>query len=387
MSRRRIRTLLPMACDGVGPSMTCINISNGSYRAGYDTHVFAVRRRMPKPDVPMTLALRNILSSLPYPSINRQAARWLENRFLNSVRPGDLAYLWPAASVDVHRILYERGIPVILEGINTRMLTARKILDTAYEEMGLKPTHKITDARIAEEEEKYTYASAIFAPNLEVERALAGSPLENRILPTSYGVDIRKASPQRSYENSDALTFMFCGYACIRKGIHFVLEAWRSMPGKHRLQIVGKIEPIIAERYADILASDRVEIVGFVDDVHSYFARADVFLMPSLEEGGPQVTYEAAIHGLPIVASPMGAGRFGDTEDGIITVEPRNVEAMLEAFIQLTRSTDLREALGRRCRDLSEQYDWDRVGATRAHMLTTAFNNNEFTFPASVTLA
>lgn len=376
-----------MACDGVGPSMTCINISNGSYRAGYDVDIFAVRRRMPRPDVPMTLALPNILSNLPYPSINRQAARWLEKRFLNSIRPDDIAYLWPAASVEVHRILHDRGVPVILEGINTRMLTARKILDAAYENMGLRPTHRITDERIAEEEEKYTYASAIFAPNLEVERALEGSPLEHRILPTSYGVDIRKASPQRSYEHSTALTFMFCGYACIRKGIHFVLDAWRSMPDKHRLQIVGKIEPIIAERYADILGSDRVDIVGFVDDVHSYFAEADVFLMPSLEEGGPQVTYEAAIHGLPIVASPMGAGRFGDTEDGIITVDPRNVEAMLEAFIKLAQSTDLRETLGRRCRDLSKQYDWDSVGASRAEMLTGAFNNNEFAFPAAVTPA
>lgn len=369
---RRIRTLLAMACDGGGPSQTCLNIMNGAHRAGYAVDVFANRRRVPRQDVPMILSLPgSILAQLPYQRVVAQASRWLEQRFLRSVQPGEIAYLWPAASLEVHRLLHERGIPIVLEGINTRMASARRILDAAYEEFGVAPTHGITDERIAEEEEKYHFCQAIFAPNRHVESALVGSPLEHRVLPSSYGVNTKKASLHRNYSENKALTFMFCGYACVRKGMHFLLDAWQKMPAQHRLQIVGKIEPIIAERYADLLNSDRVELVGFVDNVHPYFSRADAFLMPSLEEGGPQVTYEAAVHGLPIVASPMGASRLGDEEGTMLIVEPSDRDAFEDALAQVIHSVELRRALGEKARDCVPYFDWDAVGARRAEQLQT----------------
>jgi len=367
-----IRALLAMACDGGGPSQTCLNIMNGAYRAGYAVDVFANRRRIKKPEVPMTLSLPGpILAQLPYRKVAAAASRALERRFLRSIRSGEIAYLWPAASLKVHRVLYERNIPVVLEGINTRMSSAREILDAAYEDFGVEPSHGITNERIAEEEEKYHYCQAIFAPNRHVESALAGSSLENRILSTSYGVDTKEASPPRDYPVKEALTFMFCGYACVRKGMHFLLDAWQKMPGPHRLQIVGNVEPIIAERYATLLNSDRIELVGFVDDVHSYFSQADVFVMPSLEEGGPQVTYEAALHGLPIIASPMGASRLGDEEGTMLIVEPSDRDSLEDALDQVIRSAELRRALGARARECVPYFDWDVVGARRAEQLQT----------------
>lgn len=371
-NERPIRTLLAMACDGGGPSQTCINIMTGAHRAGYSVDIFANRRRIKRPEVPMKLSLPGpLLATLPYRKVVSRASRILENFFLKSIQPGEIAYLWPAASLRVHRLLHERGIQVVLEGINTRMASARQILDAAYEDFGVEPSHGITDARIAEEEEKYRYAQAIFAPNRHVESALVGSPLENRILPSSYGVDTKKASPPRDYPAKEALTFMFCGYACVRKGMHFLLDAWQNIPGPHRLQIVGKVEPIIAERYAQLLNSDRVELVGFVDDVHQYFARADAFVMPSLEEGGPQVTYEAAVHGLPIIASPMGASRLGDTDGTMLIVEPSDRDAFEDALDQVICSAELRQALGSRARERVPYFDWDAVGARRAEQLQT----------------
>jgi len=258
-----------------------------------------------------------------------------------------------------------------MEGINTRMASAREILDAAYEDFGVEPSHGITDERIAEEEAKYHYSQAIFAPNRHVESALTGSPLENRILSSSYGVDTKKASPPRDYPVKESLTFMFCGYACVRKGMHFLLDAWQNISGPHRLQIVGNVEPIIAERYATLLNSGRVELVGFVDDVHHYFSQADVFVMPSLEEGGPQVTYEAAVHGLPIIASPMGASRLGDEEGTMLIVEPSDRDAFEDALDQMIRSVELRRALGMRARAHVPYFDWDAVGARRAEQLQT----------------
>lgn len=367
-SRKPIRTLLPMACDGVGPSQTCINLMNGAVRAGYDADIFAVRRRICRQDVPVHMPLCGVATYLPYPWVAEPLQKRLEDKFLRSLKDGDIAYLWPAASLDIHKKLRDRGIPVVLEAINTRMASAKRILDEAYEDLGVAPQHGITDQRIAEEEEKYKYSNAIFAPNKNVEAALANSPMVGRIVPASYGVDTSKVHDHtRRIADDSAQTFMFCGYCCVRKGVHFLLEAWKKMPGKHRLLLVGGMEPLIAERYKDILSDDRIEYVGFVKDVHAQFARADVFIFPSLEEGGPQVTYEAALHGLPIIASPMGASRLGDTEGTMLIVEPRRTDDLLAALEQVSESRELRESLGRTAFDAVQYFDWNEVGARRAN--------------------
>jgi glycosyltransferase involved in cell wall biosynthesis len=295
---RLMRTLLPMACDGVGPSETCLNLLRGAHNAQFPVELFANRCRTVERNVPMRVAVPAPLDHLPYRWTADIASRRIERMFLNAVTPDDIAYLWPSVSLETHRMLHAHGVPIVLEGINTRMASAKKILDAAYADFGIPPSHGITQARVDEEEEKYEYADAIFAPNGHVEAALKGSRLENRILASSYGVDTSRASPEReSYKREGPLTFMFCGYACVRKGVHLLLEAWKHMPKTHKLQFVGRVEPVIAERYRALLASDQVELVGFVDNVHDWFAKADVFVFPSLEEGGPQVVYEAALHG------------------------------------------------------------------------------------------
>lgn len=373
-SGKRIMTLLSMACDGVGPSFTCLQIANGMHLAGFDTHVFATRRRIRAPDFPLVTAVPQAFSFLPYGWLSEPAMKGIERRFLDRLHEGDIAFLWPAASLEVHKTLHERGVTVVMEGINTRMASARKILDAAYQDFGMAPVHGITDARIAEEEAKYRYADAIFAPNRWVEAALEGSPLEGRFLSSSYGVDASRASPERSYKPDGAdLTFVFCGYACVRKGVHHLLDAWKRMGGQHKLQFVGTVEPVIAERYRDILASDRVEMVGFVKDVHPYFAQADGFIMPSLEEGGPQVTYEAALHGLPIVASPMGASRIGDTDGAMLIVDPRRTDDLLGALTRLVESAELRATIGREARRRAFGFNWPDVGARRGQMLQDRF--------------
>jgi glycosyltransferase involved in cell wall biosynthesis len=168
-------------------------------------------------------------------------------------------------------------------------------------------------------------------------------------------------------------TVFFRQAACVRKGVHHLLDAWAQMGGRHKLQFVGAIEPAIAERYRDLLTSDRVEVVGFVDDVHPWFAKADVFVMPSLEEGGPQVTYEAALHGLPIIASPMGACRIGDRDGALLIVEPSRTEDLLQAMTLLADDFDLRAELGREARKRAFGFHWPDVGARRAQLLRETF--------------
>lgn len=367
-----------MACDGVGPSFTCLQIVSGMTDGGFPAEVFAVRKRGAFPGVRLKLSMPGPLGLLPYRWIADHGHALIERRYLSSIREGDVAYLWPSASLAMHRILHDRGFSIVLEGINTRMASARLILDQAYDAFGIAPAHGITDARIAEEEEKYHFASAIFAPSRAVEKALQGSPLEQAVLSSSYGVlNVDRSSTPRDYAAAGRpVTVMFCGYACVRKGVHHLLEAWKDVPAPHRLRIVGRIEPAIAERYGDILNSDRVDCIGFVKDVHPWFASADVFVMPSLEEGDPLVTYEAASHGLPILASEMGAGRMGDTPGALKLIDPANRDSFVEALTELVTSPELRAELGKGVHALVRNFTWSQVGKRRGALLQTWFGQS-----------
>lgn len=363
--RRVLSTLLPMASDGVGPSFTCTRLLQGTERAGQPTALYVNRFRMEAEGVPVHAMLPGMLARLPYRFLHRPASALLERWYLASLSDSDIAYLWPSASLAAHREAQRRGVPILLEGINTRMAAAKQVLDVAYDAFGAPPGHGITQVRIDEEEEKLSLASAIFAPSPAVEAALKDADLQ--VLPASYGVDPSPVPPIRTASSEGPVDFVFCGYACVRKGIHHLLDIWPQMPKGARLRLVGRIEPVIVERYGDLLNSDQVLSVGFSRDVPGEFAQSDVFVFPSLEEGDPLVSYEAARAGLPLVASPPGAGRIGADTGCVQLVE--SPEALLERCLALYEDPDLRRDWGQRAQAAVAEYSWDKAAARRVEIL------------------
>lgn len=363
-----IRTLLPMACDGRGPSQTCVNLLPGLMAAGFDVDLFADRARVPLDHIPHTLTVPPIASKLPHRHLSNLLARRTERRLLSSVQPGELVYSWPAASIDVHRELHRRGNPVILEGINTRMKAAKVVLDEAYRAEGLPPGHGITQQRIDEEEEKLELADYIFAPSLVVEESLATTDLatRGRMLSGDYGVSAVTDAPisQTVVEP----TFLFVGLSGVRKGLHLLLRAWDQANVRGRLLICGRIDEDVASLCARELRRDDVEYLGFTNDVASAYRRANVFVFPSLEEGSPLVTIEAAAHGLPIIASRAGAGRLSEKSPLTRVVDPYSL-ALVHAIRDFADSRELREAAGREAHAVAAEFTWPVVGERRGNAL------------------
>ncbi|UMA63306.1 glycosyltransferase family 4 protein [Roseivivax marinus] len=367
----RLMTLLPMAADGVGPSYTCLSLLSGMAATGLSGPCYVARARDRPADVTVLPTVPRMLNMVPYRHVRGPAARAAERRYLSDLRRGDIAYLWPGASLAAFEAARALDLPVVVDGINTRMADARRILDAAYAAEGLTPAHGITDDRIRDEDDKLALTTHFFAPSPGVEAALATSPLsEEAVISCSYGFDPDRAGAKNGgARRRTRPIFLFVGRSSIRKGTHQLLRAWERAGVEGELWIAGAIEPVIRTLCAPLLERPDVRCLGFVSDVASLYSQADVFVLPSLEEGDPLVTLEAASCGLPVIASPMGAGRIGSETGCVAMIDPGEPDSIANQLAHFGRSAEMRAEWGGRAHAAATAYTWKKVAKRRAEAL------------------
>ncbi len=111
------------------------------------------------------------------------------------------------------------------------------------------------------------------------------------------------------------LTFFFCGQMIRRKGVDLLLTAFDRLVTKGidaRLLMVGR-EADLPQFLAGVSpqARSRISYEGFQppEALPQYFARADVFVLPSQHDGWGVVVNQAIGAGLPVICSDaVGAG-------------------------------------------------------------------------------
>ncbi|MEF8802288.1 MAG: glycosyltransferase family 4 protein [Halolamina sp.] len=134
----------------------------------------------------------------------------------------------------------------------------------------------------------------------------------------------------------DLLTVTNLRYERKYDGIITILEALDPLFAAHsklRLRIAGdgRYLPEL-ERYLERYAHpDRVDALGFVDDVEDEFASADAFVYVSFLDAYPTVVLEAQAAGLPVIGGdavgiPAVVGEAGE----IVDPDPTGVRAALE---------------------------------------------------------
>lgn len=145
------------------------------------------------------------------------------------------------------------------------------------------------------------------------------------------------------------------------KGLEVLLEALAELP-EVRLRVggSGKEQGWYRERARAL--GDRVEFLGFVEDLNAFYASCHVFALPSTDgrrEGFGLVLLEAMACGRPVITTPI-VGVAGDVEPrGVGVLVPPDDPAALAAALRGMRDLP---AMGRRARQLvEERYTWDRV--------------------------
>jgi glycosyltransferase involved in cell wall biosynthesis len=163
------------------------------------------------------------------------------------------------------------------------------------------------------------------------------------------------------------------------KGVVDLLEALRLLRDRGvtdwELRLVGPLERSTSGELEQIEAMAAellgVTFVGWLDDISTELAGADVFVLASHSEGLSGAVVEACMSGLPVVASRVGAVATV-VQDGIngVIVEPHDPTALADGLGKLLGDPGLRVEMGARGRQrATELYGREQIAARYAQVI------------------
>lgn len=186
------------------------------------------------------------------------------------------------------------------------------------------------------------------------------------------GVDLERFRPSdpRTASECGARTILVVAQLIERKGIQHLIDALALCPPgtrarwKLRLCGTGPYEGELRRRARVAGLSEKVEFAGLVPhaDLPSSYRDADLFVLPTLQEGLPLAMLEAMASGLPVVASGVGGipTVIDNGRDGLL-VPPGDVRGLADAMQRILSSDAEAARLGAAARARAEAWGWDRL--------------------------
>ena len=191
---------------------------------------------------------------------------------------------------------------------------------------------------------------------------------ESRIVVIPSGVDHDYFDPERyeikkkadllhkEFDIGDSIVVGYVGRLIPAKGLTYLISAVKQIQSEHlsaSLVIVGDgPQRTNLERIAKDMRIKAI-FTGWQVDPLPYYALMDIFVLPSLFEGLPNVILEAMAMEKPIVATDVGGASdlVRNGENGFL-VPPSDIESLAGAIKTLGFDTDLRLNMGNVSRNI-----------------------------------
>ncbi|MDZ7960110.1 MAG: glycosyltransferase family 4 protein [Aulosira sp. DedQUE10] len=166
-------------------------------------------------------------------------------------------------------------------------------------------------------------------------------------------------------QNITQVNLVFCGRVGQRKGAFDLIEAFAKLPDSQKastqLILAGDGEITKAQQLAASLnLTEKVTFLGWINSkqINELLSQANIFVLPSYNEGLPMAILEAMGWGLPIIATPVGGipELLVNNHNGLL-VTPGNIQQLTQAIQLLIADESLRLSLGKVARQNVEKFD------------------------------
>ena len=192
------------------------------------------------------------------------------------------------------------------------------------------------------------------------------------------GVDTGCFRPPNDRQRPATPLRVLCVGRLVRqKAFSSVLEALArsSAPSVVRVVGDGPLRRLLHSQAAALGLSERVQFVGWAAraDLPAHYQWADVFALPSYEEGMPNVVLEALAAGLPVIGSDVD-GLRELVEPGVtgVLVPPADAVAVASALDAFAADPRRLRNMGEQARLAALGHGWPEVAARYRELLAAA---------------
>jgi glycosyltransferase involved in cell wall biosynthesis len=166
----------------------------------------------------------------------------------------------------------------------------------------------------------------------------------------------------------DAPLVVYVGRLHEGKGLKDLVYAWVKIAERRpnaRLWIIGEgpFREQLYDSIVDLGLHHQIFLPGAFDDVTDVLAAADLFVLPSYEEGMSLALLEAMAAGVPTIATNIAANRLliTDEQQGLL-VPPRDPAALRGAIVRLLDDRACAEQLAQQARErVSHEFTLQRM--------------------------
>ncbi|HPR65251.1 MAG TPA: glycosyltransferase family 4 protein [Thermoanaerobaculia bacterium] len=183
---------------------------------------------------------------------------------------------------------------------------------------------------------------------------------QSRIEHLPLGVPRPPAPPDQRQENSFQITYI--GGLTLQKGVRVLLDSWARIDPSEGMKLVIAGEGPLRQEIENLAGKNpsiryRGKVPGSV--ITDILYESHVLVLPSIwRENHPLVLVEAAMAGVPLIASSIGGipEMVLDGKSGIL-VPPGNAQALSEAMIRLHHNREEWNTMHREALKISSRWD------------------------------
>ncbi len=238
---------------------------------------------------------------------------------------------------------------------------------------GLRVQHVLNDRTL---HDRFLRVNASFAPDVVV--------FNNNDWPVGTFTDFQARRFHLLAGAVDAEAFRPPTYRChplsdgkwivggqLSKNPEALIAALDHLPSSVALRLYGPDRSDVATRYADLVATGRIQLTGTLDEagLRAFYHEVDCVVMSERHAGWANLAAEAMASGTPLVCTRHGTTPFARHEETALVVDEPLAAPIAAAIERLRTDAALCRELTEHGRDAIAEYSWERYAGDLLRLL------------------
>lgn len=292
--------------------------------------------------------------------------RWVARKIRSS--SANIFIGWSGMSKHSILAAKKKGMVTILHRGSSHIVYQNEILNQEYKKFG--QYFEISKDKIQKEIEEYHLCDYISVPSSFAYHSFINKGIaKNKMITLNYGVGSSFQLGEMNHvdKQNDEFTILYMGKVSLQKGVTYLIDAIIQMRDKgYKINglFIGGIDPFM-EHELSKRNTTGIKFLGHINhySLPKYIVKANVAVIPSLQDGFAKVVPQIMACGLPVIVS-QNTGAFDlikEGENGYI-VPIRDTQAIIDKLKILYDNPEKLDSMQAYLKNNQFDMSWDSYG-------------------------